>query len=184
MTDNEILQLIRDDPKKGHRELFDTYYNYVCAVVTNILRSTASPEDIDECIIDVFASVIPRIEASTESNIKAYIGTAAKHRAISMQRSLISGNSKVVPDGEDMLSELPSGEDIAENAEKNAAAQVLLREVAALGEPDSTIIIQKYFYCRNSREIAGMVGMTPPAVRLRCSRALKKLRNRLKGEIL
>ena len=55
----------------------------------------------------------------------------------------------------------------------------MLEKTDELGEPDSTIIIQKYFFGRSSKEIARIVGMSPAAVRVRLSRALKRLRRAL-----
>ncbi|MBQ3947049.1 MAG: sigma-70 family RNA polymerase sigma factor [Ruminococcus sp.] len=48
-----------------------------------------------------------------------------------------------------------------------------------LGEPDSIIIIQKYYYERNAKEIGRLIGMNAAAVRMRCTRAIKKLRSLL-----
>ena len=179
MTDSEILQLIRESPSKGHRALFDEYYNYVCAISANVLRGTGTQEDIDECIVEVFTDVIMHLDPDRASGLKAYIGTSAKHRAISMRRSITAKSGRNIPMDSDDFPELPSGEDVAANAEKSAAAEELLREIDALGEPDSTIIIQKYFYDRKSKEIAAVTGLSPAMVRLRCSRALKKLRKAL-----
>ena len=184
MTDSDILRLIRETPPKGHRALFDTYYNYVCAVIARVLCGTGSPEDIDECVIDVFSDVILRLDPDRPESLKAYIGSAAKNKAISRRRALLSQNSKRVDMDEFSFTSIPSGENVAVSAEDAAVNRLLLKEIAALGEPDSTIVIQRYFYDRKSREIADIVGISPAAVRLRCSRALKKLRNALKGEIL
>ncbi len=184
MTDSDILRLLRETPPKGHRALFDAYYNYVCAIVTRVLRGTGSPEDVDECIIDVFSDVIRQLDPDRPGSLKAYIGSAAKNKAISCRRSLLSRNGKRLDMDEQSYISIPSGENVAGNAENAAVNALLIKEIAALGEPDSTIIIQRYFYDRKSREIADIVGISPAAVRLRCSRALKKLRNALKGEIL
>ena len=180
MNESEILRLMREAPHEGHRALFDAYYNYVSAIVTRILRNTGTKEDIDECIIDVFTNVIRHLDTGTESSLKAYIGTTAKHKAISLRRSLTAKTGRNVPMDDELAASLSSGEDIAGQAERAAVTERLLKEIAALGEPDSTIIIQKYFYSRKSGEIAQMVGLLPAAVRLRCSRALKKLRERLR----
>ena len=52
----------------------------------------------------------------------------------------------------------------------------------AMGIPDSDIIIQKFYYNMNSSEIADKHSMSPASVRMRCSRALKKLRELLSDE--
>ena len=65
---------------------------------------------------------------------------------------------------------------------KEIADEALLRLIESLGEPDSDIIIQKYYYNMNSNEIASKHSMSPEAVRMRCSRALKKLKELLTRE--
>ena len=59
--------------------------------------------------------------------------------------------------------------------------QLLLRKITELGEPDTSILIQKYYYDRNSREIAKLTGLTPAAVRQRCTRAVKRLKQEFSG---
>ena len=59
---------------------------------------------------------------------------------------------------------------------------IILGKIAGLGEPDSTIIIQKYYYGRSAAEIAGMVKLTPENIRVRSGRAVKKLKEMLEKE--
>ncbi|WP_176662206.1 RNA polymerase sigma factor [Ruminococcus flavefaciens] len=54
MTDNEILSLMRETPPQGQRALFDKYYSYVYSIVNRIINGTGSPDDAEECVIDVF----------------------------------------------------------------------------------------------------------------------------------
>ena len=51
--------------------------------------------------------------------------------------------------------------------------------IESLGEPDSTIVIQKFYYNKNSHQIAGLLSMKPSAVRMRVKRAAAKLREAL-----
>ncbi|MBQ6181871.1 MAG: sigma-70 family RNA polymerase sigma factor [Ruminococcus sp.] len=180
MTDSEILELIRCSPPKGHRALFDEYYTYVYAISINILRGYGSAEDVEECVIDVFASAIKKLSEDHTGTIKPFIGTVAKHRAISIRRSLVSKTGNNVPLDSDEFVPLESGERVEENAEHSAMTDLLLQKIKDLGEPDSTIIIQKYFYERNAKEISRMIGMNHAAVRMRCTRAIKKLRSLLR----
>ena len=78
-------------------------------------------------------------------------------------------------DGEEAVS-VPSPERVDELAEKNEASHALLDAVKSLGEPDSTIIMQKYYYGRSSSEIADFVNLKPAAIRKRMSRAMEKLK--------
>ena len=79
-------------------------------------------------------------------------------------------------DGDDVI-QIPSAERVDEIAERAETAHEVLDAVNSLGEPDSTIIMQKYYYGKSSYEIADMVGMKADAVRKRLSRVLKRLRD-------
>ena len=60
--------------------------------------------------------------------------------------------------------------------------RVLLDKINALGEHDTSIVMMKYFYELKSDEIAKTVHMSPAAVRMRLSRAMKRLKNLLNDE--
>ncbi|HAJ98055.1 MAG TPA: hypothetical protein DCO72_10010, partial [Ruminococcus sp.] len=75
-----------------------------------------------------------------------------------------------------------SGQDIASDYETADFQKMLLEKITSLGEPDSTIIIQKYYYDRKSREIAKAMNLSPVTVRVRLNRALKRLRKLLTDE--
>ena len=51
-----------------------------------------------------------------------------------------------------------------------------METVRALGEPDSEIILRRYYFGQTSKEIGAALGMKPNTVDQRLSRALKKLR--------
>ena len=179
MTDAEIIALIQKSPPLGHRALFDEYYSYVYAISVNVLRGYGSAEDVEECVIDAFASVIKRLEENSTAAVKPFLGTVAKNRAISMRRSLAARNGRSISVESEELGELSSDELVDRNAEERAMTELLLRRIKELGEPDSGIIIQKYFYEQNANEIGRMMNMKPATVRMRCARAMKKLRGLL-----
>ena len=57
--------------------------------------------------------------------------------------------------------------------------RILMNKINELGEPDSTIILQKYYFDRSSGEIAELLSMKASAVRMRAARALEKLKKSL-----
>lgn len=179
MTDTEIISLIGKSPSDGHRALFDEFYSYVYAISVNVLRGYGSREDVEECVIDSFAAVINGLDSTKAVSLKAFIGTVAKNKAISMRRAFSSKYGKNVSIDSDELGELASDERVDRNAEDSAISELILHRIKELGEPDSAIIIQKFFYERSADEIGRIVGMKPAAVRMRCSRAVKKLRSLL-----
>ncbi|WP_019679476.1 RNA polymerase sigma factor [Ruminococcus flavefaciens] len=179
MTDEQLRHLLKSSPEKAHRLIFDEYYNYVYTIVFNRLRSFASPEDIDECISDVFSDIFMKYDPDTSynGNIKGFVAAISQNRSIDMFRKLKAPHRKIFSLDSEEANQIPSEEKVDETVEKAESSHALLDTVKALGEPDSTIIMQKYYYGRSSSEIADIVSMKPDAVRKRLSRAIKRLRS-------
>ena len=77
------------------------------------------------------------------------------------------------------MAQLVSDFSVEEQADSSELRRVLLQKINELGEPDSTILIQKFYYNRKSSEIAETVSMTASSVRSRCTRAIGKLKQKL-----
>ena len=178
MTDQQIRELLKSSPQAAHRLIFDEYYNYVYTIVFNRLRSCASREDIDECVSDVFSDIFTKYDPTGEydGDIKGFVAFIAKRRAVDMFRRLTSKAAGTISIDDDEAMQLSSAERVDELAEKAETGHALLDAVRSLGEPDSTIIMQKYYYGRSSADIADIVSMKPAAVRKRLSRAVGRLR--------
>ncbi|MBR1383707.1 MAG: sigma-70 family RNA polymerase sigma factor [Ruminococcus sp.] len=182
MTDIEITAMLKKSPHECHRMLLKEYSRYVYAIVYNKLRSCASTEDIEECVSDTFADLFIALDEGNCTDIKNMAGTIAKRRAIDRFRSLAEKSGRTVSiDGEEVRN-LASEMNVEEISEGNELRRMLLRAIASLGEPDATIIIQKFYYDRSSSEIAKDVSMNASSVRSRSTRAMKKLRAMLESE--
>ena len=177
MTEQQIRSLMAQQSEQGEQALFDTYYSYVYAIVHRKLCGAGTREDVEECVIDVFVEVFRRYDTIGEGALKAFIGTVARYRALNMVRYVSAKSRRTEP--LDDAAELSSGQDVEGSVEQAELTDRLLGAVAALGEPDATIIIQKFFYGRNAREIAAVLGKDGAWVRNRCARALKRLREAL-----
>lgn len=181
MTDSQYRELLKKSPQTAHRAVFDEYYNYVYTIVFNKLRSAASREDVDECVSDVFSDIFLRYDenSSYSGDIKGFVSVVAARRAVDMFRRLTAKGRDTVPLDDELSLHIPSDTDIEEESDKRQMCHAVLNAVKSLGEPDSTLMIQKYYYNRSSEDIAEMADMKPAAVRKRLSRAVKKLREML-----
>ena len=179
MTDKELQQMLKAKPERGQRAFYDKYFNYVYTIVYLRLKGCASVEDIDECVGDVFAQCFLFFDKQKEisGNIKAFTASVARRKAVDTYRRVARHTLRNIAIEDD--DEFISDEDIVTSAEQSELRQLLYDKVEQLGEPDSTIIIQKYYYGRSSNEIAKIVDMTSDNVRTRCSRAIKRLREML-----
>ena len=182
MTDEKILTLMREAPSNGQQALFDKYYNYVFSIVSRIISGFGSHNDSEECVIDVFASIMMKMHPDNNISLKSYIGAVAKNTAISMRRSLASKKTSCISYDDETFSEITGDENIEESTDNSVLAEQLLHKIEELDSPDSIIIVQKYYYNKTSGEIAEMTGMSAAAVRVRCGRAMKKLKKLLNAD--
>lgn len=113
--------------------------------------------------------------------MSGFIGTIARRKAAALYKSIISGAENVSIDDES-AQQLSSEQDVERETAANEQRRIILGKIAGLSEPDSTIIIQKYYYGRSAAEIAGMVKLTPENIRVRSGRAVKKLKEMLEKE--
>jgi RNA polymerase sigma factor (sigma-70 family) len=182
VTEQEIRQLIRSSREASQRVIFDQYSNYVYTIVYSKLHSCGTHEDIEECVSDVFAKIFMSFDADHEGSLQGYIGIVAKRMAINAyyQLSRRPGSAFSLDDPEGQ--ELASDEDVQQDYARKEMCRELLTQIRLLGEPDATIIIQKYYYQRNSLQIGKMLSMNPLTVRKRCERAIKRLRTMLMKE--
>lgn len=180
MTQEEFRTEMQRSAEAGCRRLFDEYCSYVYTIVFNRLRQCASREDIDECVGDVFAEIYRSFdtEGGFSGDMSGFVGTVARRRAAYVYNRLTAGKKTVSLDDEE-LETLPSDADVEAEAERSEMQSMLLDKIAELGEPDATILIQKYYYGRSAKEIAGFVPLSPEAIRVRCGRAVKKLKKLL-----
>ena len=181
MTSSELRTLYRTSVSDCHRALMQEYGRYVYSIVFNKLRLCGTREDIEECFSDVFADIFIMLDENEllEGNIKALIGTVAKRTAIDRFRSLTAAQKHIVSTDEKDMSGLASDISVEAHAEGSELRRLLISKIEELGEPDATILIQKYHYNRKSEEIAKSVSMTASSVRSRCTRAMEKLRAKL-----
>lgn len=180
MTEEELRLLISRSQKDGFKALFQQYQSYVYSIIWGRIRKAGTAEDAEECVSDVFADIFLHFNEIHPGSLQAYIGTIAKRKAVDRYRKLSS--DKVIPSEDEELQKFPADADIEKDFEISERNRILYEKICLLGEPDSSLIIQKYYYDRKSGDIAKDVGMTPVAVRVRLNRALKRLLKLLKNE--
>ena len=183
MTGNEYGALAERSLHEAHRALFDDYCDYVYAIAFNRLRNTGTREDIEECVSDIFSAVFLSYDDQNNLNgdLKGFIGTIANRKAINRFKSISLHNNRTVY-LEDESSDISDYEQVEEITERSQIQNTLIKIINSLGKPDSTIIFQKFYFNLSSREIAKKLSMNPTAVRMRCSRAIKKLKEILSAE--
>lgn len=178
MKHEDFRREIKISRDNAHRMLFDEYSSYVYTIIYNRLRSIAKREDLEECMSDIFAEIFLAYDTEKEfcGEIKGFIGTVAKRIASDYYNRINSHKTDNISIDDELTDKFVSDERVDETVYSRDIQNILLDMIKSLGEPDSVILIQKFYFKRNSTFISKQVGLTPENVRARCRRALKKLR--------
>jgi RNA polymerase sigma-70 factor (ECF subfamily) len=178
MSDDALYRLLHETPDQGIRALIQQYGGYVAAIVRGKLTGTGTREDIEEAVSDVFVMFWERCKSHPDesANIRAMLAVMAKRHAVSCYHKL--RRQPVCDNTEELLCTLP------QDAPAPDESVILAESVKALGEPDSEIILRRYYFGQSSKEIGAALGLLPNTVDQKISRGLKKLRAVWKEETL
>ena len=172
-ADAETEQLSRLDtqPEEAMTALVEQYTALVCHVAGKYL---ADPEDVKECVNDVFTEVyLHRAEFSPEKgSLASWIGTIARNRAISLYRK----QRKDPPLPKDGAETEPFGPDGTANLEQ---AMDVEQAISQLNDTDQQIIRMKYYGGMSISEIAETLHIPYETVKKRHTRSIKQLRKLL-----
>ncbi|MBQ8962161.1 MAG: sigma-70 family RNA polymerase sigma factor [Ruminococcus sp.] len=184
MTDTEWVELFERSPKKAYTALVEDYGGLVYTIAVNRLGSCATRQDAEDCTSEIFLEIFRSAErfSPETGSLKAFISTIARRRATDAFRSLSRRYSLTGSADDEETMVLPAPDDVEEEADRKLLRDELWEKVRALGEPDSAVIIYRYFYRLTAAETAKRLSMSAAAVEKRCQRARKKLRDILSRE--
>ena len=184
MSDTELISLLREHPEEGCRQLLSQYTGTVLAVVRRRLGGCTfcTAEDMEELASDILFRFWQQRERVSEEkgSIRALLSTMAARASIDWYRA----HAKKLG----MQSEDPLPETLADPVSAPDEAyltkerrDLLLQAVRSLGEPDTEILIRKYYGGETAAAIAERLSMRTGTVEMRISRALQKLRRMMGG---
>lgn len=176
MNDRELIRLLRKNPAKGFDMMTKTYGGLLYAVVRGRLSvehfGSAQVEDV---VADTFSDFYLSLSsfAPDRCSIKSYLCVMARNKATDILRK-----NRIVQlpleDAEDVLI-------VSDTIGDSELRSQVLDAVKALGEPDSIILIRKYYLGQPTKEIASSLDLSPSNVDTRTHRAIEKLRKRFGG---
>ena len=171
-----VTDLLRRDPERALDQMLSAYTGLVYHAAAAVL-GRSNHEEIEECVSDAFLVVYKSRERLdfSQGSVKAYLCATARNLAINRIKRQ-AGTAEVPLD--DFAQ---SNEETESSAIKNLEAEELVQAVLALGEPDSKIILYRYYFDLPSKEIARLLDLKPNTVDQRMRRALTKLNRLSKG---
>lgn len=179
MEDSQFLQLLRQDPNAAMEALIDQYASLVYAVVQGKLSGTACLSgDIEDCVADVFSEFYMEQDRfdPQKASIKTYLCVIARHNAADLLRKRKLRQRDVSLDDENTPQPVFDC-----NMEQNLLRRHVFEEIDRLGEPDRTILLDKFYFGHSSKFIAAKLSISVSNVDTRTSRALQKLRDLIGG---
>lgn len=185
MEDAELLRLLHKDPNAGIEQLMNQYAGLVYAVVKGRLAdSYYVSSDIEDCVADVFSRFCADLSSYDPKlcGIKSYLCVIARNLASNVAKWRSRQQSMVSLDGEDAVLQVAADVTIESELAEEELRREVFHAVKALGEPDASIIIRKYYLGESSKEIADALKMTVSNVDTRTHRALTKLRDLFGGK--
>lgn len=181
ISDMELLKLLNNKPELGLKMMMDKYMALIYTIIFNKLSGMYSKEDIEECVSDVFFEVFKyknRIDLQ-KGSIKAFLAIIAKRKAIDMYRK--NKNNIHIPIEEISQDLYSIVDDVADSILLKESNSVLIEAIKSLGEPDSEIIIRKYYLHQSSKDISKNIGLKVNTIDKKVSRCIQKLKKVLGG---
>ena len=183
ISDIELLNILNKKPEVGLKMMMDDYMALVYTIVFNQLSNIYSKEDIEECVSDVFFEVFhyrDRIDL-TKGSIKAFLAVITKRKAIDMYRKNKNNNHIPIEDVAESL--LTNSDVVSDHVLQQEGNLILIDAIKSLGEPDSEIIIRKYYLHQSSKDISKDIGIKVNTIDKKVSRCIQKLKKILGGDI-
>ena len=185
MEDGKLLRLLHKDPGAGMKQLMNQYAGLVYAVVKGkLVGAFYISTDIEDCVADVFSEFYAGLDRydPQKAGIKSYLCVLARNHATDTLRKREKQRGDVSMDDKTGLLGIADESITSENPMEESLRREVLSAVQGLGDPDTAIIIRKYYLGESSKEIAKALKLTVSNVDTRTHRALNKLRKLCGGE--
>ncbi len=185
MQDDELMNILKTDPNTGMALLLKQYAGLIYSVVKHKLAGqNFCDADIEHCVADTFSEFYYDLDKfqNAAGSIRAWLCVIARHNAYDRLRRYKKEAGTLSLDAEGITEPQDETFSVEETLITKEFKEELLREIKALGEPDSTILLRKYYLSESSKEVAERLNLTVSSVDTRAHRAIQKLRNLFGGE--
>jgi RNA polymerase sigma-70 factor (ECF subfamily) len=169
-SDAEIVTEVLADDSSAYGLLVRRYERVARAVATQILGDFHLAEDVAQ---EAFVAAYEKLATLRNREVFGpWFVRIVQNRA----RSLVRRAPRTEPLDENIPDPSPGS-----NGQLDDLSKHLLDTVNRLPEPERQVVMLKYFGGYNTQDIVEMIGASDGTIRKRLSRALTRLRKRLKG---
>ncbi len=172
MDEGLIIKAIDSRDGQAMVLLIEEYSRLLWAIAGAILKNSASDEDVEECVSDVFLHLWlhPKDFDSMRGNLKGYLALLTKSKALDRLRKVNRTNTVSLDD--DLI--LESEDILAKMIAKEEETQ-LIQAVRSLEEPNREIFIRRFFFEQKPSEISKALSLPVRQVENRLYRSKLRL---------
>lgn len=176
MSDTAAIAGIKDRKEGSVNEIIIKYSKYMWPVAYAVLKNIGSEQDVEHCIAGIFVDLWeePDQYDPHEGSLQDWLCTKVRSRAMERYR-VLSGSGAVPLDGPMMMGRM--GMQDAALLEKNK--RELSAAVVSLSDTERDILIRRFYYEQNIKEIAIALNLTPKEVQGQLHRSKQLLRKAL-----
>ncbi len=177
MPEPNLASMVRA-AQDGDEEAFRVLYQQVQPGLLRYLRSMVG-DDAEDVASEVWLQVTRDLRRFRDegSGFRAWATGIARHRALDHLRH--QGRRPTVAVPADVLVDLPSGHDAADQAEQAAATRAAIAMIATLPRDQAEAILLRVVVGLDAKATAQVLGKRPGAVRTAAWRGLRRLAARL-----
>ena len=173
MQERRLIKQLKQHDPDALSELMQQYTAYVGTIVRNILGKVLTESDVEEVTADVFVIVWNHSKEIQQGKLRPYLATVARNCA----KNRLRGYQETV--GLEQVESICCCEAIEQEIDQKILAEMLQDVLDALAPKDREILVRHYYYYEGVKQIAEDLGMKESAVKMRMSRARKRLQQEL-----
>ena len=181
MKDEKIIELFFARDENAIKETEKKYGDLCRYVAGNIL---ALREDVEECISDVMLKIWQSIPPDRPDDLAAYIGVSVRNSALNRSRSINAwkrgGQVQIV--GEEFLSLMDDGSDLASDYESRRAGMIIDSFLESMKKNDKKIFVMRYWFDLTIEQISEQTGFGKSKIKMSLMRSRNRLAEKLRKE--
>lgn len=173
MQERNLIRRLKQHQPQALEELIQTYSPYVGTIVRNIIGKYLSESDVEELTADVFVAVWEHADQVKPGKLTGFLAAIARNRAKNRIRSYYE-----TVDLEDLV-QVCAADDVEQSIDQKILAEMLQDVLNMLSAKDREILVRYYYYYESVKQVAAEMQMSESAVKMRMSRARKKMQQEL-----
>ena len=173
MQDDTLIQKISAGEQEAFLYMIETYSKLLWVVVGGILDSVGTPQDIEECISDVYVHIWKNPDAFNpqRGSFKTFLAVIARSKALDAYRRL--SKSKIIELNEAVDA---SDDDLLYLIVEKEMHNELYAAIDSLTELNKEIVIRRFFFEEKPLRIAEKTSIPVKEVENRLYQSKQKLR--------